>query len=85
MLMDSMPTLPPRTTSMWVELFLTSRRTTVFLAEVWKNSEKETVFSVVDDTGLEGLGNLEELRLIFGGAVQHLDVEDFLHMNGDIL
>ena len=34
--------------------------------------------------GFEGLGNLEELRLIFGGAVQHLDIEDFLHMNGDI-
>ena len=41
--------------------------------------QKEAVFSIVDDTCLESLSNLEKFYFIFRGAALYLDVKDLLH------
>ena len=43
--------------------------------------QKEAVFSIVADTCLESLSNLEKFRFIFRGSVLYLDVNDLLHSN----
>lgn len=70
MLMDSIPTLPPCTTSILWNSSLISLTTASFLV---------AVFAVVNDFCLEGFCNLKQFCFIFPGAVENLDVENFFH------
>ncbi len=80
-LMDSIPTLPPRTTSICLNSSLISFDDCVIFGCRLDKFQKEAVFSVVDDTCLESLSNLEKFYFIFRGAALYLDVKDLLHAN----
>ena len=78
-LIDSMPTLPPRTTSILPNSSFISFTTASFFVAVWTNSSSRLSFSVVDDLRLERLSDLEQLDFVSCAAVEYLDIQNLFH------